>query len=88
MNTTVTSASVIGFSWSNGLSTGGSPIIDYRISYDQSTGIFVTLATGVTTRSYTTSITLTVGASYTFRVEARNSVGYSVTSTGITIIAA
>lgn len=33
-NTTVTSASVIGIKWSNGLSTGGSPIIDYRISYD------------------------------------------------------
>jgi hypothetical protein len=30
----VTTASVIGLKWSNGISTGGSPIIDYRVSYD------------------------------------------------------
>jgi len=88
MNATVTTSQVIGFSWSNGISTGGSPIIDYRVSYDQGTGIFVTLATGVTTRSYITTVTLTVGATYTFRVEARNSVGYSLTSTGLVVLAA
>jgi hypothetical protein len=34
VNTTVTTATSIGISWSNGLSNGGSPIIDYTISYD------------------------------------------------------
>ena len=46
---TTTTASVIGLSWNNGISTGGSPIIDYRVSYDQSTGVYVVLASGVTT---------------------------------------
>ena len=43
-----TSASVIRITWSDGISTGGSPIIDYRVSYDQSTGNYVTLAQGIT----------------------------------------
>lgn len=29
-----TNAAVIGFIWDNGISTGGSPILDYRVSYD------------------------------------------------------
>jgi hypothetical protein len=33
-DTSVTTATVIGFTWSNGISTGGSPILDYRVSYD------------------------------------------------------
>jgi hypothetical protein len=28
------SASVITFSWNNGISTGGAPIADYRVSFD------------------------------------------------------
>ena len=46
-NTAVTSASKIGIRWNNGISTGGSPIIGYRVSYDQSTGIYVVLAGNV-----------------------------------------
>jgi len=70
------------------ISTGGSPIADYRISYDQSTGFYVTLATGVVSKSYQTTITLTAGATYRFKVEARNSVGYSLKSTEYAILAA
>lgn len=33
-NVLVTTASVIGLTWNNGISTGGSPIIDYRVWYD------------------------------------------------------
>lgn len=40
-NKVTTTAFVIGFSWEDGASTGGSDIIDYKISYDQSTGEFV-----------------------------------------------
>ena len=43
-----TSASVIRITWSDGISTGGSSIIDYRVSYDQSTGNYVPLAQGIT----------------------------------------
>ena len=33
-NTAVTTAYVIGFTWQDSFSTGGSPIIDYKITYD------------------------------------------------------
>lgn len=33
-NVAVTTAYVIGFTWNDGMSTGGTPIIDYRITYD------------------------------------------------------
>lgn len=87
-NTAITTAYVIGFTWNDGVSSGGSPIIDYRITYDQSTGVYVMLDQGITTKSYATQIVLTPGASYTFKVEARNSVGYSLTSDPITILCA
>jgi hypothetical protein len=46
-NTQITSQSVISFKWNKGISHGGSPIIDYRISYDQSIDSFVTLESGI-----------------------------------------
>lgn len=49
---------VISLTWNDGLSTGGSPIIDYRLSWDASTGAgltFTVLATGLTSKSYTTT---------------------------------
>jgi hypothetical protein len=33
-NTLITSATKIGFTWMNGISHGGSAIIDYRVTYD------------------------------------------------------
>jgi hypothetical protein len=33
-NPAVTTAIAIGLTWSNGAATGGTPVIDYRISYD------------------------------------------------------
>jgi hypothetical protein len=87
-NTAVTNAARIGLTWNNGLNTGGSPIISYRVTYDQSTGTWTTLATGVLTRSYTTTVVLTPGAFYKFRVEALNSVGYSIPSASFEILCA
>lgn len=46
------------------------------------------LASGVTSTYYQTSITLTSGVTYSFKVVARNSVGYSSYSYAIPIIAA
>ena len=48
----------------DGISTGGSPIIDYKITYDQSIGTFITIDTGILTREYTTTVVLTPGATY------------------------
>lgn len=45
----ITNDDIIGISWSDGPSDGDSPIIDYRVSYDESTGNWVTLVEGVLT---------------------------------------
>lgn len=39
------------------------------------------------TSSYTTTVSLTPGATYRFKVESRNSVGYSPLSSAVSIIA-
>jgi hypothetical protein len=84
----VTRKNVIAFSWSDGVSDGGAVILDYSVSYDQSTNNYVTLATGITTKSFTTTVTLTSGVVYKFKVIARNSVGYSAESEEVAILAA
>lgn len=82
-----TTANQIGFTWSNGDSNGGSPILDYRISYDQAVGNWIVLATSVIPNYYTSPM-LTSGSTFTFKVEARNIIGYSPTSAAITILCA
>lgn len=87
-NVDVTTAYVIGFTWEDGTSTGGQPILDYRILWDQSTQTYETLDEGILPKSYQTKVTLTPGAFYSFKVEARNSVGYSLPSAELTILCA
>lgn len=82
---TTTSATVIKITWEEGASHNGASVIDYRISYDQSIGVFIELDNGVVDTSYTTSVTLTSGAYYLFYVEARNTVGYSLISEQISV---
>ncbi len=87
-NFAVTNKAVIQFTWSDGVSDGGSPVVDYRISFDQATDTWVFLQGGITLRQFTTSLPLIVGRTYKFRVEARNSVGYSAISVPISILTA
>ena len=54
-------------------------MIDYRISWDQGTGNFVILASGVTLTTYTTSVILTPNQVYKFKIMSRNYFGYSTT---------
>ena len=79
----------IGLSWDDGLSNGGTSIIDYQVYFDDGlgTGVFIELASALTERKYTAS-GLYSGLLYTFRIKARNSVGYSDLSAHITILAA
>jgi hypothetical protein len=72
---------VIRFTWSDGISDGGIAIIDYTVYYDQGTSAFIELEAGVTTQFYQTSITLSAGTTYVFKVQARNSIGFSSDST-------
>jgi hypothetical protein len=61
-------------------------VIDYRIWF-KSTGSYAVLATGVTTLTYTAS-GLTTGTTYAFKVQARNSQGYSNSSPELTVLTA
>lgn len=87
-NASVTTDTKIGFSWSDGIQTGGKPITEYRVSWDRASGSWVTLESGLTTKSYATKVTLIAGEYYSFKVESRNSVGYSLVSASVTILAA
>lgn len=60
-NALVTTDTRIGFTWSDGIQTGGRPITEYRVSWDRASGSWVTLASGLTSKSYTTTATLIAG---------------------------
>lgn len=66
----------ITFTWEDGAQDGGASIDNYRVSSDQSTGTYVVLSSGVTAKSYTAT-TLTAGQTYSFKIESKNSFGYS-----------
>lgn len=63
-NSAVTSATVVGLTWTDGVSDGGESIIDYTVTFDQSTDTFIVLESGILTNSYTTTATLIAGAIY------------------------
>ena len=87
-NAVITSASVIGMTWTAPTVVGGTPVIDYRVSWDQGTSTYTVLASGITTLSYSTTATLTANTVYKFKVESRNSYGYSAFSNEVSIRAA
>jgi len=64
----VTSDEVAAFTWVDGITFGGSPIIDYRILYDQSINDFIVLEENIVPQTYETKVTLTKGAEYKFKV--------------------
>jgi hypothetical protein len=73
-----TNASRIGLSWVTGSANGGTAVIDYRISWDQGTNNYIVLASNIGTTSYTTLAALSANTVYKFKVEARNSFGFSL----------
>jgi len=84
----ITTAYQIGLDWKEGVYNGGSPVIDYRVTYKVSTAAtFSSYKDGVVLTELTV-IGLTPGVYYTFRVEARSLVGYSEFSSAITELAA
>jgi hypothetical protein len=94
----VTDHTQIKLYWQEGLSNGGLVVEDYAIYYDQgssntpvfsgSDSDFVLLTQDVLTSYYTTEATLTNDVYYTFKVSARNDVGFSLLSAPITILCA
>jgi len=65
---TVTTAYSVGLSWTNGVYDGGSPVIDYSVSYaEESSSTFTVFASGILTTSETVT-GLTPGVTYKFFV--------------------
>jgi hypothetical protein len=84
----VTLENQIGLKWIDGVSDGGTAIIDYSVWYDQgNSGSFIELQSGILENTYT-AIGLTPGVTYNFKVTARNSVGFSPYSPEVSILAA
>lgn len=81
----ITTLNRLGLKWSPGASSGSSPVIDYTISYDQATDVWVTLASNITSTSYT-AIGLQGGKTYSFKVQARSAVGLSELSAAVSIV--
>ena len=62
-----TSSSQVVFTWIAPTSTGGAPILDYTIQWDQGTITYLVAATGITSLSYTKT-GVSAGSSYKFKV--------------------
>jgi hypothetical protein len=73
--------------WDDGASDGGSPIIDYRISWDRGMDEWEYLADGIIYEIYTAT-GLDYGTIYSFKLEARNLNGYSLYSEIVQILCA
>jgi hypothetical protein len=84
----ITDAFQIGLEWTPGLSDGGEVVAFYKIMYDQGLGMMTTLVEEVYDTKYTMTSPVTQGTTYTFKVQARNSVGYSLFSNEASILAA
>lgn len=88
-NTYVTSKDQVGLTWFKAPFEGGSPILDYTITYavDDGNENYSLLASGVTTTSYTDS-SVTMGTTYLFRVQARSDHGISEYSGVLSVLIA
>lgn len=86
-NLGTSSSTEIGLTWYQGISDGGSPVLDYRVWYQIESGDYQVLADGLYMTAHTAT-GLTTGTTYSFKVQSRNLNGYSDFSNEITVIAA
>jgi hypothetical protein len=88
-NALLSSGDTISIFWSAGAMDGGTPVIDYTVSYDSGLGtsVYTVLASSVATLFYTKT-GVTSGVSYIFTVQARNAFGLSDYSTTLVVLAA
>ena len=83
----ITSKSQIGLIWNTVTFSGGTPVIDYQLTYSIDAGAYSVLASGLLLTSFTAN-GLTAGSTYNFKVQARNSFGLSIYSNVVSILAA
>ena len=88
-NAELTNAFSIALLWDNGVSDGGTAVLDYRVVVELESGDLI-VDEFIIPQAYQTSdsFELTPGALYTFKVQSRNSVGYSLFSDVVTVRAA
>ena len=86
-NAAVTASGTVGLTWVAPSSNGGSPVIDYQISYKTGAAAFSVLATGIPSTSFTAS-SLTADVIYIFKVTARTFVGLGEDSSELSVRAA
>ena len=79
---------MIRFTYSEGATNGGTVVTSFTIFYDQGSNTFMQLASGVTDLFYQTTVALTAGTTYVFKVRAVNTVGSSVDSVTLSVLAA
>ena len=75
------SSTSIKLSWVTPTTNNGPPVVGYKIEFKKDSGSFTTLVenTGSTITTYTHS-SLTTNSKYTYKISAKNSVGFSPTS--------
>lgn len=84
----LTNASQIGLNWSVDFD-GGAAIIDYKLQYKaENAAEFTVLEESLTGNSYVTSIILQTNQNYVFKIQAQNSVGYSLESAELLVLVA
>lgn len=74
-------------SWEEGAANGGSPVIDYKMTFGEDTGSYNQEIAGITDTSFTV-IGLTAGTIYKFKVYARNEYGLGDYSIETLVLAA
>lgn len=87
-NAAVTSSNQIALTWNEGTDDGGSPVIDYTISYKEQDSIDGYEVKEGVTDTFTTVTGLTQGTTYQIKVQARNLHGLSEFSDEIEVLAA
>jgi hypothetical protein len=78
----------VGLAWDEGAYNGGSPVLDYRVTFKEDSAPEFQLYKYNFTLTDMTLIGLSPGTIYNFRVEARNLVGYSAFSNVLVELAA
>jgi hypothetical protein len=82
---TVTTSVQIGITWEDGIENGGTPVLDYRIYFDQGSDNWILHASNVVDQRHQVT-GLSIGNFYKFKVEARNAFGFSSESDVLTIL--
>ena len=86
-NDNLTNQTQVSFTWQAPENEGKEPVLDYTVQIKSLNDKFMDLESGLTKTTFT-FLSVNTGATYSFRVKARNSIGFSNYSTILSIFAA